>query len=85
MRVRAAHADGTLTIGIEDDGHGMSPEVLARVDEPFFTTKPPGHGFGLGVFLARSVVEQLGGALDISSVEEVGTTVTLRLPTGRAA
>jgi two-component system sensor histidine kinase RegB len=85
VRVRAAHADGTLTIGIEDDGHGMSPEVLARVDEPFFTTKPPGHGFGLGVFLARSVVEQLGGALDISSVEEVGTTVTLRLPTGRAA
>jgi two-component system sensor histidine kinase RegB len=84
-RLRAMHADGTLAISVEDDGHGMPPEVLARVDEPFFTTKPPGQGFGLGVFLARSFVEQLGGALDVSSVEEVGTTVTLRLPTGRAA
>ena len=42
----------------------MPPEVLGRVGEPFFSTKAPGAGLGLGVFIARSLCEQMGGRLD---------------------
>jgi len=60
---------------IRDHGPGMDAHTLARVSEPFFTTKPPGHGMGLGVFLAKNVVERLGGEIDIQSSEGIGTTV----------
>ncbi len=65
---------------IRDEGPGMSKDILERVSEPFFTTKDPGRGMGLGVFLARSVIERLGGQLDIQSTDGVGTVVTVRLP-----
>ncbi len=80
IALRAREDDEALWITVEDHGHGMNAEVLARVDEPFFTTKAPGQGLGLGVFLACSVAEQLGGSLQIDSTVGVGTTVTLRLP-----
>jgi two-component system sensor histidine kinase RegB len=60
----------------------MAPDVLARVGEPFFTTKPTGKGMGLGIFLARAVIERLGGQFSIRSSPGAGTTATLSLPTG---
>ena len=69
-----------LEISVEDHGPGMSDEVLQRVCEPFFTTKEPGKGTGLGLFLARSVAEQLGGTLVIESELHEGTTASVRLP-----
>ena len=65
---------------IYDQGEGMSPNVLKRVSEPFFTTKPTGKGMGLGVFLARNVIERLEGSIDFQSSPEAGTRVTIRLP-----
>lgn len=74
-------SDGQIvTIRITDTGTGMSPEVLAHAGEPFYTTKPPGEGTGLGLFVARSTIEQLGGTLTLSSREGSGTTVTVVLP-----
>lgn len=78
--VRARLSAGYLAIEVEDQGAGMSAEVLERVGEPFFTTKQPGHGMGLGVFLTRAVVESLGGSLEIDSVPDRGTRVLLDLP-----
>jgi two-component system sensor histidine kinase RegB len=72
---------GELSFAIQDEGPGMSPEVLARATEPFFTTKPRGRGMGLGLFLAQSVAEQLGGRLELSSERGRGTRATLVLPT----
>lgn len=69
-----------LLITITDRGSGMDPEVLARIGEPFYTTKAPGRGMGLGMFLARAVVEGVGGALQIESVLGRGTTVSVTLP-----
>ena len=69
-----------VVIEVSDSGSGMSAEVLARVGEPFFTTKAPGRGMGLGLFLTRAVVESLGGDLEIHSVPDEGTRVSLRLP-----
>ena len=69
-----------LVFEIADRGTGMPPELVARVGEPFFTTKPAGQGMGLGVFLARAIVERLGGGLSIRSAPGAGTTATLWLP-----
>jgi two-component system sensor histidine kinase RegB len=71
---------GRVRITIADRGCGMSPEDLARAGEPFFTTKPAGAGTGLGVFVARSAVEQLGGEFSLSSAIGAGTTATITLP-----
>jgi len=73
--------DPQLRIEIADRGPGMTPEVLARLGEPFFTTKAPGRGMGLGMFLARAVIEGVGGTLGILSQVGKGTTVTIALPT----
>jgi two-component system sensor histidine kinase RegB len=69
-----------LVIDVIDRGRGMPPEVLARIGEPFFTTKQPGRGMGLGMFLARAVFESVGGAMLIESREGQGTKVTVTVP-----
>jgi len=68
-----------LTFEVRDHGSGMAPAVLDRVGEPFFTTKATGRGMGLGVFLARTTVERLGGRLLLESSPR-GTTARLELP-----
>jgi two-component system sensor histidine kinase RegB len=80
VRVRLAPAERALRLQVEDQAGGMPPEVLARAGEPFFTTKPPGRGMGLGIFLARAVAERLGGSLTLRSSPGLGTTATLELP-----
>jgi signal transduction histidine kinase/DNA-binding response OmpR family regulator len=72
----------SLTIGIEDTGGGMTDETLSRVFDLFFTTKP--HGTGLGMAIARSVIDLHGGELTIHSVVGQGTRVTARLPVDAA-
>jgi signal transduction histidine kinase len=69
---------GTVMISIEDTGTGMSEETLARIFDLFFTTKP--QGTGLGMAIARSVIDLHGGELTIHSVVGQGTRVVARLP-----
>lgn len=69
-----------VEIQIRDQGHGMSPQVLERATQPFFTTKEPGRGMGLGLFVADSVLRQLGGTLTLQSAPNQGSTATLTLP-----
>jgi two-component system sensor histidine kinase RegB len=77
--VCAAHK-GEVRFEVRDEGHGMTPEVLARVGEPFFTTKEPGRGMGLGLFLAHVFADRAGGRLAVESTVGEGTRVTLVLP-----
>jgi two-component system sensor histidine kinase RegB len=84
VKVAAEGAGGRLRVVVSDAGVGMPPEVLARAGEPFFTTKPPGQGQGLGIFLARAVAEHLGGGLALASEPGAGTTATLEIPLRRA-
>jgi two-component system, sensor histidine kinase RegB len=78
--LRAWKEGGQWIIRVEDKGRGMSPDVLARAGEPFFTTKGTGEGMGLGLFLARTFAEQLGGGLSLMSTQGEGTSVELRWP-----
>jgi two-component system sensor histidine kinase RegB len=57
----------------------MSPEVLSRVGEPFFSTKQPGQGLGLGIFIARTLAEQMGGHLTLESSVGRGTTALVEI------
>jgi two-component system, sensor histidine kinase RegB len=83
-RVTVNRVDGFVEFVVADRGEGMAPDVLRRIGEPFFTTKPPGQGMGLGVFLARSVVEGLGGNLRVRSAVGRGTTATIAVPISSA-
>jgi PAS domain S-box-containing protein len=83
--VGAAVAGDYVEISVRDNGKGISPEHLTRVIEPYFTTKGPGKGSGLGLSMAFGFVHQSGGFLDIVSEVEKGTQVTLFLPRALSA
>jgi len=69
-----------VRIAVADRGQGMSEAVKARVYEPFFTTKAPGEGTGLGLPMVHAMAESAGGTTVIDSVEGTGTTVAIWLP-----
>jgi two-component system, sensor histidine kinase RegB len=76
----ATARDGRCCVEVRDRGAGMSAEVLARAGEPFFTTKEPGKGMGLGLFLTHALADRLGGRLEIESQPGRGTIARLYLP-----
>ena len=84
VTVRVRREGDFIRFEVRDRGTGMGPEVLSRVGEPFYTTKPAGQGMGLGVFLARAVAERLGGALALESAVGRGTVVTFSVPAAGA-
>jgi PAS domain S-box-containing protein len=65
---------------VTDEGQGMPPHIVARATEPFFTTKGPNHGTGLGLAMAHGFVEQSGGRLEIESEPGRGTTIRMIFP-----
>lgn len=69
-----------VCVAITDTGCGMSPEVQAKVFEPFYTTKEVGKGTGLGMSIAYEIIQNHGGSIDIDSEIGQGTTFTIRLP-----
>lgn len=80
----AARPDG-VDITIADNGCGMSQEVLERAFEPLFTTKPSGHGTGLGLPLVRTIARQHGGEVTLHSTPGAGTRAQVHLATTPAA
>ncbi|HEY9011125.1 MAG TPA: ATP-binding protein [Devosia sp.] len=69
-----------VEIVVRDTGIGMTPEILARATEPYFTTKAAASGHGVGLSGVKSFIESIGGRLSIASQPYAGTSVTLRLP-----
>jgi len=78
LSIKADTVGDSISILINDTGHGIPPEVMSRIHEPFFTTKH--HGNGLGLSICRSIIGTLGGRLEIESQTGVGTQVKVLLP-----
>lgn len=72
--------EATIRFVVEDHGAGMSEQTLRHVGEPFFTTKAPGRGMGLGVFLVRNLADSMGGTFRLTSTLGKGTKATVDLP-----
>ena len=80
VRVSLERGEEELRLTVADNGIGVPEPLLRRIGEPFFTTKEPGRGTGLGLYLARHVVERQGGEMRVESAEGLGTRVTLTMP-----
>jgi len=80
VSVRVSRNEGNICLKVTDSGTGITGRDLDKVGEPFHTTKEPGAGLGLGVFLARAVIESRGGTLSIASKLGEGTCATVTLP-----
>ena len=89
--MHAVKSGGSITIAIEDlgdsqmitvsdTGQGIPPENLDKIFEPFFSTKKPGEGTGLGLFVSRGIVEKLGGTIEVESEIGRGASFSIRLP-----
>jgi two-component system cell cycle sensor histidine kinase/response regulator CckA len=80
IRVEAEADPPVVRLEVGDTGSGMAPEVLAHLFQPFFTTKAPGKGTGLGLASVKHLVEDVNGSIQVHSVPDQGTLFTLRFP-----
>lgn len=83
VELSAIVVENCWQIRVVDTGQGMTHEVLERIGEPFFTTKEPGRGMGLGLYLTENVIRRLDGTLRFDSEPGAGTTAEVVLPTTR--
>jgi signal transduction histidine kinase len=74
-----------VAVEVSDTGAGIPPAVLPHIFEPFFTTKGPGVGTGLGLSICRSIVEGLGGVIEVQSEPGRGSRFRVVLPVARDA
>jgi PAS domain S-box-containing protein len=77
--------EASVIVEIRDTGFGIAPEVLPRIFDPFYTTKPVGVGTGLGLSICHGIVTSLGGDIRVESALGRGTTFRVRLPRSKAA
>jgi signal transduction histidine kinase/CheY-like chemotaxis protein len=84
VEIAAERSGGRVRITVRDDGAGMAAEVLERVFEPFFSTKPFGVGTGLGLAVSRGLIGSLGGDLCLESEAGRGTVAIVSLPAAEA-
>jgi two-component system NtrC family sensor kinase len=80
IAITTRQADGGVELRVEDNGCGLSPDVVARAFEPLFTTKPAGRGTGLGLPLCRTVVASHGGRIRLEPLPGGGARATVWLP-----
>ena len=80
VAVSVRRVGDTVVVEVQDNGHGIAPEVLPKIFDPFFTTKEVGHGTGLGLSIAYKIVQQHGGRITVASQVGRGTRFTVTLP-----
>ena len=80
IRISTAFRDPTVELRVADHGNGIPPEVMARMFEPYFTTKESGQGTGLGLSLVHAIIAQAGGKVEVETAVGQGTTFQIRFP-----
>lgn len=80
ISLRLTAQDGQARLTVADTGPGIAADLLARVTEPFFSTKTKGESLGLGLAICKAILTEFGGTLEITSAQGAGTCVTVSLP-----
>ena len=80
VTVQTAVEDEHVVVRVSDTGCGIPPDAQGKLFDPFYTTKEPGKGTGLGLYICHSIMEEHGGDISVDSTVGVGTTFALRLP-----
>jgi len=80
LKIASRHVDGVIEIDISDNGCGIAPDKLLRVFDPFYSTRDVGSGTGMGLTVAREIIQDSGGTIQLFSQEGDGTSVLIRLP-----
>ena len=80
IQIRATSASGKVMITIQDDGSGIAPEAVAKIFDPFYTTKRPGGGTGLGLSICVTILREHGGTIGAQSLPAGGSAFTVTLP-----
>ncbi|MGB1275189.1 MAG: ATP-binding protein, partial [Nannocystaceae bacterium] len=80
VKVEFSRRGEELRIDVVDDGIGMDRAAVEAAFDPFFSTKPEGEGMGLGLYLARAHLRQLGGSVELSSQPDSGTKIHIAAP-----
>jgi signal transduction histidine kinase len=78
--VRTKKIDDEIEISIKDNGDGIPPKVMDKIFQPFFTTKPPGQGTGLGLSMSYEIIKAHGGELKVESIEGEGAEFVIQIP-----
>ena len=81
LTITSRCADGTATMNFADTGPGVPSELVDRIFEPFYSTKPAGRGTGLGLSICRSIAERAGGRIEVANAPEGGAIFTVTVPT----
>lgn len=84
IEIRGGEASGEVWIEIADTGHGIPAELQSAIYDPFLSTKPPGKGTGLGLSISLSIVDGLGGRLELRETGAGGTVFRMTLPAATA-
>ena len=84
ITIRTSNNDASVSIEVEDNGQGMSDDVLQKVFDPFFTTKDPGKGTGLGLSVSQKIIQDHAGSLTVVSSVGVGAIFKITLPITQA-
>jgi PAS domain S-box-containing protein len=80
LRIRLGKSAQSLWASFQDDGPGISPEILPNIFDPFYTTKRPGRGTGLGLSICKAVLKEHGGNVEAASAPGGGAVFTVSLP-----
>ncbi|MFN8377356.1 MAG: GAF domain-containing protein [Anaerolineae bacterium] len=83
IEVSFVPGDSVITVYVRDNGSGIPAELIEAIFKPFFTTKPMGHGTGLGLHFCRQVIDRVGGLITVESHAETGTLFTVKLPVAK--
>jgi PAS domain S-box-containing protein len=81
IQIRLARVGARISVAFQDDGVGIRPESVARLFDPFYTTKRPGGGTGLGLSICLSIVREHGGTIEAEALPAGGSAFTVYLPT----
>jgi signal transduction histidine kinase len=81
LSIQTSYEINNIKIEIEDSGIGISEEYLSKISDPFFSTKPPGEGTGLGLFITYGIIKEHHGNIEVFSSKKHGTNFIIQLPT----